>query len=99
MLEILFNFILSIIVDIINLILSPFLTAFFALFPSVQVYFEHLTNFFNIAFTYISTILQWFCFSPSMFVLLFDYFIIKYSIQILIVAVKFGVNMYNKFKP
>lgn len=99
MLELLFNFILSIIVNTVNLLLTPFLTAFFALFPSVQIYFDYVTSFFATAFTYVSTILQWFCFTPSMFVLLFDYFLIKYSIQVLIIAIKFGVNMYNKFKP
>lgn len=75
------------------------MNALFALFPSVGVYFSYVVSFFSQAFTYVSTILQWLCFSPSMFVLLFDYYVIKYSIQLLIIAIKFAVNIYNKLKP
>lgn len=99
MLEMLINFIMQIIITIINFIFSPFMNALFALFPSVGEYFSHITSFFSQAFTYVATILQWFCFSPSMFVLLFDYYIIKYSVHLLIVAIKFAINMYNKLKP
>lgn len=99
MLEILINFIMQIIITIINFIFSPFMNALFALFPSVGQYFTYISAFFSQAFTYVSTIIQWLCLSPSMFVLLFDYFIIKYSVYVLIIAIKFAINMYNKLKP
>lgn len=99
MLEILLNFIMQTILTIVNFVFTPFMNLIFSLFPTVGVYFQHISDFFFQAFTYISTILQWFLFTPSMFVLLFDYFLIKYTIQITIVAIKFAINLYNKFKP
>lgn len=99
MLEMLIKFIMQIIITIINFIFSPFMNALFALFPSVSTYFYHVFGFLEQGFTYVSCILQWFCFTPSMFVLLFDYYIIKYSIHVLIVAIKFAINIYNKLKP
>lgn len=99
MLEMLINFIMQIIITIIQFIFSPFLNALFALFPSVGQYFGYISSFLGQAFTYVSTVIQWLCLTPSMFVLLFDYFLIKYSVHLLTVAIKFAINMYNKLKP
>lgn len=99
MLELLINFVMQLIVTIVNFIFSPFMNAIFALFPSVIEYFGYFNAFMSQAFTYVATILQWFCFTPSMFVLLFDYYVIKYSVQILVVAIKFAINIYDKLKP
>lgn len=99
MLEMLIKFIMQIIVTIIQFIFSPFLNALFALFPAVGQYFNYISSFLSQAFTYVSTVIQWLCLTPSMFGLLFEYFIIKYSVHLLIVAIKFSINMYNKLKP
>lgn len=79
--------------------MSPFLAVIFALFPALQQYFTYITSFLNSAFTYLSTVLQWLLFDPSMFLLLFDYFAIKYSVYITVIAIKFAINIYNKLKP
>ena len=99
MLELLVTFVMNFIVTIVDFLMSPFLNALFALFPSVGQYVSNIHIFLTMAFTYVSTILQWFLFTPSMFVLLFDYFVIKYSIYVLIVSIKFALNIYNKLKP
>lgn len=99
MLELLINVVMQIIITIIEFVFSPFMNALFALFPSVGQYFTYITSFLSQAFTYVSTILNWLLFTNSMFALLFDYFIIKYTIHLLITAIKFAVNMYNKLKP
>lgn len=99
MLQMLINFVMNIIITIVNFIFSPFILALSALFPSVAQYFTYIFSFFTSAITYVSTILRWFLFQPSMFALLFDYFFIKYSIHILITTIKFAINMYNRLKP
>lgn len=99
MLEMLIGFVMNIIVTIIEFLMSPFLNALFALFPSLGEYFNYINVFLSQAFSYVATIIQWLLFTPSMFGLLFDYFLIKYSVHVLVVAIKFAVNIYNKLKP
>lgn len=99
MLQMLINFIFNIVLTIVQLILSPFLNVITALFPDLTQVINSLSLFFTQAITYVSTILHWFFFEPSMWILLFDYYVIKYSIYVIILAFKFTINMYNKLKP
>lgn len=99
MLQMLINFIFNIILTIVEVITTPFFNTLFSLFPAVGHYFGYITTFFSTAITYVATILRWFLFSPSMLVLLFDYYVIKYTIHLTIQAVKFTINLYNKLKP
>lgn len=99
MLQMLINFIFNIVLTIVQFILSPFILAVTALFPDLSTVISSILTFFSSALTYVSTVLHWLLFSPAMWTLLFDYFVIKYSIHLLISAVKFTVNMYNKLKP
>lgn len=99
MLQMLINFIFNIILTIVQIVLSPFFNALFALFPAVGQYFSHITEFFSSAIMYVGTILRWFLFTPEMWTLLFDYYVIKYGVYILVVAIKFTITMYNKLKP
>lgn len=99
MLQMLIKFIMQIIISVIEFVVSPFLAAIFALFPAVGEYFTHITSFLSMSFTYVSTVIQWLCFTPSMFALLFDYFIIKYAIHLLIISIRFAINIYDKLKP
>lgn len=99
MLDIIIQAIMNLIITIANAIFSPFINALFALFPSVGQYFQYIMSFFSSAITYVGTILRWFLFTPSMFALLFDYYVIKYSIHLLLATIKFVINIYNKLKP
>ena len=99
MLQMLINFIFNIILTIVQAITTPFFTVLFSLFPAVADYFGYISSFFTTALTYVTTILRWFLFSPSMLTLLFDYFVIKYTVHLSIQAVKFTINLYDKLKP
>ena len=99
MLQMLINFIFNIILTIVETITTPFMTALFALFPAVSTYFGYISTFFTSALTYVTTILRWFLFTPSMLTLLFDYYVIKYTVFLTIQAVKFTINLYDKLKP
>lgn len=99
MLQMLINFIFNIILTIVQAITTPFMTALFALFPAVGTYFSYISTFFATALTYVTTVLRWLLFSPAMLTLLFDYYIIKYTVHLTIQAVKFTINLYDKLKP
>ena len=99
MLQILINFIFNVVLTIIQFILSPFLLAVTALFPDISTVVSSILMFLTQSLTYVTTILRLLLFTPDMFTLLFDYFVIKYSIFGLVSAIKFTVNLYNKLKP
>lgn len=81
-----------------DLLLSPILGVIFTLFPSLANYFTYITNFLNMCFTYVRSILSLLLISDTMISALFDYFIILYSIHLTIIAIKFAITIYNKFK-
>lgn len=99
MLQLLINFIFNIVLTIIQFILSPFILAVTSLFPDLSIIISSILTFLSSALTYVTSLLHFLCFEPSMFTLLFNYFIIKFSIFGLVNAIKFTVNLYNKLKP
>lgn len=99
MLQILINFIFNVVLTIIQFVLSPFLLAVTALFPDISTVVSSILMFLTQSLTYVTSILRLLLFTPDMFTLLFDYFLIKYSIFGLVSAIKFTVNLYNKLKP
>ncbi len=81
-----------------DLLFSPILTAIFALFPALSTYFSYITNFLNMCFTYVRSILSLLLISDSMITALFDYFLILYSIYLVVLTIRFAINVYNKLK-
>lgn len=92
------NGIFSLIINLFNTLLSPIISAITVLFPDINTYFSYINTFLNYSLTYVSTILDLFLIPRSALVLLFDYFIICYSIHLLSSSIKFGITIYNKFK-
>lgn len=81
-----------------DLLLSPILAVIFGLFPSLESYFSYITTFLGYCFTYVRSILSLLLITDSMITALFDYFLILYSIYLTILAIRFGITVYNKFK-
>lgn len=79
-------------------VMSPIISAVTVLFPSVSPLFTHINNFLNYSFTYLSLCIDLLMIPRNALIVLFDYFAITYSIYLIIIAVKFIVNIYNKFK-
>ena len=50
--------IFKLITKMFDLLLSPILTAIFALFPSLEGFFSHISDFLSMAFTYVRSILS-----------------------------------------
>lgn len=92
------NGLFTLIINLFDLLLSPIIFAITALFPDVSTIFTHITTFLTYCVTYVSTILDLFMIPRSSLVLLFDYFVICYSIYLLSISIKFGITIYNKFK-
>lgn len=81
-----------------DLLFSPILALIFTLFPSLSNYFSYITNFLNMCFTYVRSILSLLLISDTMITALFDYFLILYSIYLTVLTIRFAINVYNKLK-
>lgn len=84
---------------IFTIIFTPFFTALFALFPQLSTFLTYITNFLALAVRYIGFISSLIFIPSNYWTMIFDYFVIKYSIFILAQGVKFIINVYNKLKP
>lgn len=98
MIKALFLGIIKFIIKLMNIILTPFVSIVTGLFPDVTVFFNYITSFLNQALTYVGLILDLFLVPRGALALLFNFWIISYSIYLVILSVKFFVNVYQKFK-
>lgn len=88
-----------IITKIFSIIFTPFFTALFTLFPSLSSYVDYVIAFVDLMGNY-NGVFQTILFLPSGYLLaIFDYLLIKYSIYLLAISVRFIINVYNKLKP
>ena len=90
--------IFKLITQLFDALLSPLISAITVLFPSLCTFFNYITSFLNMGFTYVRSVIHLLCIPDSLVVALFDYFVILYSIHILVLAIKFGLTVYNKLK-
>ena len=98
MIKALFLGIIKFVIKLMNIILMPFVSIVTGLFPDVAVFFNHITAFLNQALTFVALILDLFLVPRAALALLFNFWIISYSIYLAILSVKFFVNVYQKFK-
>lgn len=98
MINLLIKGIFWVITQLFNAILSPVFTIVFALFPSLGQYFNYITQFLQMCLTYVRTCLSLLLINDTMIVALFDYFIILFTIHTTLLAVRFALKIYNKFK-
>ena len=88
----------KIVLSIVSLFVSPVVSGVTSLFPDLLVYYNYIIDFFGMAFTYLTTVLRWFLFTPNMLMLLFDYFLVKWSIWVIGCTIRFGINMWHHLK-
>lgn len=81
-----------------DLLFAPIISVITALFPSLSTYFSYITNFLSMCFTYVRSILSLLLINDTMITALFDYFLILYSIYLIVLSIRFAINIYNKFK-
>lgn len=92
------NGIFSLILSLFNTLMSPFISVITALFPAVDTFFSYISSFLSYALTYISTIIDLLFIPRAALVLFFDYLLICYTIFLTVQAIRFAINIYNKFK-
>lgn len=90
--------IFNLIISLFNALVSPFISAITSFFPSLGTFFTHISDFLTLACTYVRSVLALFCINDNMILAIFNYFVILYTIHITILAIKFAINIYNKFK-
>ncbi len=99
MINLLVNMIFWLITTLANAILNPLFSAIFVLFPSLEQFFNNITNFIQYPLEMVVFGREFMMIPYTCFVMLFDYYVIKYSIYLLRQSVKFTVKVYQLFKP
>lgn len=83
----------------IDFLISPIISGVLGMFPTLQPAFYNVMQFLSSGFTYLTTILRWLLFTPAMWVMLFDYFLIKYSVWVIAAGIRLAIKMYHYLKP
>lgn len=100
MVELILKGFLFLVQTLYNIILAPILSGLIALFPDTANFFTYVTNFIiNRAMTYVVVCRELILFPRTLMIIVLDYFIIKYTIHLILITVRFAINIYNKFKP
>lgn len=87
-----------VITKLFDLIFSPVLNVLFSLFPNLGTASIKIYDFILLALDNVGVVLDIFLVPKDAIIFLFDYFVILYTIFILIRGVRFALNIYNKFK-
>lgn len=90
--------IFNLITSLFNALLSPVISSITALFPALGSFFTSISSFLSYCFTYVRSILSLLLISDTYIIAFFDYIIICYSIYLVVLAIRFGITIYNKFK-
>lgn len=98
MINAIINGIFKLIINLFNAITSPIIGAVTLLFPTVGVFFTHINTFLSYALRYVGLFIDLLFIPRSALTLLFDYYLTCYSIYLLVVSIRFVINIYNKFK-
>lgn len=99
MLDTLVTFIFYLITSVYSILFAPFISVIFTLFPDLSNIILHITSFIPTIFSYFLTVMELMLIPRGCFILLFDYFAIKYAIYLINVTIKLSVKIYHIFKP
>ena len=99
MFNLLFKFIFSLINKVFSILLSPFITAITVLFPDLSNVASSITTFISYGVTYIAFSRDLLLIPTGALSMLFSYYLIKYSVYLINISIKFIVNVYNTLKP
>lgn len=99
MAHILINAIFNIVTTISQAILTPFISVLFALFPDLSTQLGYVLQWFGMAIQYLTCVYRWFLFTPEMFVVLFDFFALRFTIFVLSSSIRAAIKLWNDLKP
>lgn len=92
------NGIFKLVTMLANVIITPLISGVVVLFPAVGPILNHIMIFLSQMVMYIPLLIDLSLIPRAAIVMLFDYYLIKYSIHLLQQAVSFSVRIYNYFK-
>lgn len=93
------NGLFKLIISLFNTITSPILIAVTSLFPNLHTFFFYIKVFLSeYALPYCSLVVDLLFIPRGVIKFLFDYYIILYSIYLIVITIRFVINIYNKFK-
>ena len=93
------TFVFYLITSVYSILFAPFINIIFSLFPALNDYFIHCVDFLTVAITYFRTCINLMLIPQGALILLFDFWLIKYSIYLVKITIKLGVKIYHIFKP
>ena len=99
MLSMLITFVFTIVANLVNTMMKPFIAMILLIFPNTTTELGHVITWFGYAFQYLGCVYRWFLFTPLMFQLLFDYFAVKFAVYIAASAIRSALKLYNTLKP
>ena len=99
MLQVIIKGIFWVITKMFSLLVSPFFSVIYALFPDVATYFTYINSFLLTAFTYFASAIHLMLIPQNAMLLFFDYLLIKYSIYLVRLTIKFSIKVYTLLKP
>lgn len=99
MLNVIIKAVFFIINKVFTVITAPLFIAINALFPDLGSHFAHISNFIDLAFTYVNYVATFLFIPKVVYNMFFSYLLIKYTILITVKAVKFIIKIYDKLKP
>lgn len=98
MVNALVNGIFKLIISLFNTITAPIVSAVTVLFPDLSIFFTYINTFLSYALTYVGLVLDLLFIPRAAITFLFDYFLICYSVYLLVISIRFVITIYNKFK-
>ena len=99
MLQILINFVFSILSSVASIIFYPIQAILNAFVPDIGNTVSFITTFIGYALLVVPTAFYMFCVPENATAIFFTYILGKYTLYLSYVAIKFLIKAYNKLKP
>lgn len=90
--------IFSLVLKLFDLLFAPIITGITVLFPAVGTFFGFINTFLDYSLTYVGLTIDLLFIPRGTLIMLFDYYIITYSIFLLSLGIRFAITIYNKLK-
>lgn len=90
--------IFKLITSFFTILMTPIISFVTNLFPDLSNIFSYISTYLTYCFTYVRSILHLLLIPDELIIFLFDYFIICSTIYYGVIAYRFALNIYNKYK-
>lgn len=92
-------FIVNVLSVICSFLFAPITLFLESLFPSIVVYINYVNDFIEPVYEYITFMLDFLCITSPMMQMLFGFFVVKYTVYLSFLVIRFLVTVWDKLKP